>query len=157
MEFKTIPGFRKNSQLLLLVEKNELYVKNRETAKKTYYVCYEKGCQVRLCIEEGRCFYMKEAALHSHGDLKNLVAELTFRNSVKDKCSQSSVRLNTPATVGNERSVYNAELLRYFWIYHNLEKFKIVHMIQVFFFYRNIKQSGCRCVFPPDGEVTAAY
>lgn len=122
MEFKIIPGFRKDSKLLHLVEKDELFIKNRDTPKRTYYVCYEKGCKVRVCLEGDRCFYMKEQAIHTHGDVKKLIAELYFRNGIKEKCTQSSVLLNTPTTVGNVRSIFNSELLRYFWIYHKLVK-----------------------------------
>lgn len=118
MEFKFITGLRKNSNLLLLVDKNQLFLKNRvsESKKKTYFKCYEykrKGCQVNLCVEDGKCFYSSELATdHNHSDQKQFIQELAVRNGIKARCAEISASINSPHAVANVRSIFNSAISR---------------------------------------------
>lgn len=113
MEFEFITGLRKNSKLLRLINENQLFVKNRSIKNKTYYVCNEKGCNVRICVEQERCYYMNEQLItHIHSDKKEYISELIVRNTIKEKCSEASILINTPNSVGNVRSIFNAEVTR---------------------------------------------
>lgn len=96
IEFKFIPGFRKNSTIVWAHEKQYLYYFNSQSIKTGIKACtcYDANCNARLYILDESTAYCSPTP-HNHGTNYETYMQMYCYNSMKQKT------LSAPASAAN--------------------------------------------------------
>lgn len=87
MNFEIITGYRKNSQLLYVLDQRMIYVKKSVYNSINKYECRVKTCKARVSVHpDGKCVLAKNYVEHNHENEEEVYKELKALNSIKDEC-----------------------------------------------------------------------
>lgn len=96
-EYKLISGFRKNSQLLLIENEEQIFKfkshKKKENVK--YYYCYEKNCNVAVAVEFNSTRYCRKITknqTHNHGSQIELIKKFEIMNNIKSEVKKAPLK-----------------------------------------------------------------
>lgn len=92
LEYKIIPGFRKNSNLLQTVNEDQLYKFKNSQNNIKYYNCYHVGCPVNVAVDLNNGIYcrkIKKNIQHNHVIQTETINKMNLVNAIKAKCSNT--------------------------------------------------------------------
>lgn len=110
LEFEIVPGQRKNSKLLYVLEEQQFYAINSKSKRSSTYLCYVKDCRSRVSVRniDNKCFLVLNFVEHNHPPQGEFYNELKIKNKIKEECSKTASLLNSPTSVGNVRAIFSS-------------------------------------------------
>lgn len=105
IEFKIVPGIRKNSKLLHIPSENQIYKYKYEKNLTKYYVCYVKNCPVNVAVDfnnEQFCRKTSNIKAHNHHSQEDFIKKLKLINEIKSNCENVSLKRSNVREVFDE-------------------------------------------------------
>lgn len=87
MNFEIIPGNRRSSELLYIIEQKMIYKKKSVYKNTIKYECRNKLCKARVNVmPDGKCVLAKKYIEHNHDNEEGAYKELKALNQIKRDC-----------------------------------------------------------------------
>lgn len=103
--YEIVPGYRKNSKLLLIKSEQQLYKYKYEKNNTKYYVCYNSTCPVNVAVDFNNptmCRKTKKNIQHNHSGQEELLIKLKLINTIKTSCENVSLKRSNVRDIFDE-------------------------------------------------------
>lgn len=105
-EFKFIPGFRTNSNLLYIEAQEQIFAFKYKKMNTAYYYCYNKNCNVGVAIDFNSTMYCRRCGknkVHNHGSQIEIIKKLKIMNSVKCEVRKAPLKRSNVREIFDEQ------------------------------------------------------
>lgn len=106
LNFQWVPSLRRGSELLLILEENQVYRINTKTKKHFVYKCRKPNCnsRVNVSLDKLTVHRVPNFKDHIHGPQTEYINEAFVRDTVKKACADPLKRLLNPRQIYNEET-----------------------------------------------------
>lgn len=91
LNYEWITGLRSDSNLIHVIDEDQLYCINTNTSNSKIFKCRVRSCRSRVYLDVGNmCRRVRNFQHHNHGDSESFIEELKVRNKIKIACATPS-------------------------------------------------------------------
>lgn len=99
MNFEIIPGKRRNSELLYVIEQKMIHMRKSVYKGVSKFECRQQNCKARVnLLSDGKCVVAKKYVEHNHDNEEEAYKELKALNAIKRDCEDAAWALGGTKT-----------------------------------------------------------